>query len=129
MTKVEKLIKEGSEVEPADLLLDNDDTYRAKRGPILMPSKTPTMNRPYRAVIIPDPVAVQNLIELLIIRSGANNSEVARMMGVKVQSLNQYRSLKRRRPSIQWLCRLAHACGARIVIEWGDGTLGEREGG
>ncbi len=59
-----------------------------------------------------------SLIEEILDRAGLPQSEICRRLGIKTQSLNQYRTLRRKRPSIQWLCRLADACGARLIIEF-----------
>lgn len=64
-----------------------------------------------------DQKALASLIELLVIRSGVSQSELARRMGIKQQSLNQYLNQKRRNPTIGWLCRLATACGATVAID------------
>lgn len=70
------------------------------------------------AVVIPDDRALMGLIEMLLERAGVPQAEIARRLGIRHQSLNQYRWLRRKRPSIQWLVKLANACGARIIIEF-----------
>lgn len=70
------------------------------------------------AVVPTDDRSIMALIELILDRAGVSQAEVARRLGIRHQSLNQYRWLRRKRPSIQWISRLAQACGARIVIEF-----------
>lgn len=72
------------------------------------------------AVVLPDDRAVGALIALLLERSGVPQAEIARRLGIKPQTLNQYVWLRRKRPSIQWIVRLAQACGATIKVEFGN---------
>jgi predicted XRE-type DNA-binding protein len=81
-------------------------------------SATPTHNRPSLAAVIADDRAIMSLIEQLLDRSGLPQTEIARRLGIRKQSLNQYRHLRRKRPSIQWIARLADACGARLFVEF-----------
>lgn len=70
------------------------------------------------AVVIPDDRYINGLIDALIERSGEPQSVLAQRMGIKKQSLNQYKTQRRGRPSVQWLARLAAICGARLVLEF-----------
>ena len=90
-------------------------------APVPIPSSGsfgPTPQSRQIAVISTDDRAVMGMIELLLDRAGVPQAEVARRLGIRFQSLNQYRWLRRKRPSIQWFARLANACGARLVIEF-----------
>jgi transcriptional regulator with XRE-family HTH domain len=59
-----------------------------------------------------------SLIDQLLAHAGLSQTEVAERLGIRVQSLNQYRYLRRKRPSLRWFARLAEACGARITLEF-----------
>ena len=86
-----------------------------------MPTPIPSSSQPTQssvAVVLNDDRAVMQLIELLLDRAGLSQAEVASRLGIRRQSLNQYRWLRRKRPSIQWFTKLAQACGARIIIEF-----------
>lgn len=74
--------------------------------------------KPTTSVVLPDDRVVNSLIEQLLNRAGLPEAELARRLGIKRQSLNQYKISRRRRPSVQWLARLAEACGARLLIEF-----------
>lgn len=83
-----------------------------------LPSSTANIVTPSLAVVGQDPRSVQRLIELLIERSGTPQAELARRMGITIQSLNQYKMGRRQSPSLAWMARLAEVCGARITIEF-----------
>jgi len=87
-------------------------------APVPLPSSAASSSSPNLAVLGQDPRSVQRLIELLIERSGTPQAELARRMGITLQSLNQYVRGRRQRPSLIWLARLAELCGARIVVEF-----------
>lgn len=71
-----------------------------------------------RLMAVPlDPDGVHVIIERLIAESGLTQSEIARRMGISKQSVSQYVQLRRKRPSIIWLARLALVCGSRILVE------------
>lgn len=102
----------------------NDTTSRLpdtnpELTPLISPSSisSPERNQRQHAVILDDDRAIQRLIELLLDGAGLPSSEIARRLGIRVQSLNQYRYLRRKRPSIQWMSRLAQACGGRLILE------------
>lgn len=87
--------------------------------PMPLPSSSPASALPASVmIIVEDDRAIQRLIETLLDRSGLTQSELARRLGITFQSLNQYKYLRRKRPSVQWFTRLAHACGARVVLEF-----------
>lgn len=86
-------------------------------NPFPFPSQSvnpPTSNL---AVVLHDDRAIARLIDELLDRSNLTVSEAAERIGVSKQSVHQYRSLRRKRPSIQWLARLVEACGGRIFVE------------
>lgn len=67
-------------------------------------------------MVVADDRAIISLIEQLIAKSGLSQSEIARRLGIKLQSLNQYRF--RRRPGLKWIVRLADVTGAKIYVEF-----------
>lgn len=68
------------------------------------------------SAIVPDDRAVVYLIDTLISRSGLSQSEIARRLGIKLQSLNQYR--RKRRPGLIWFAKLVTACGAELNVRF-----------
>lgn len=82
--------------------------------PLIQPSRPdPTTGT---AAIVADDRAVVYLIDQLIAKSGLSQSELARRLGIRLQSLNQYR--RRKRPGVVWLAKLAEACGGRLYVEF-----------
>lgn len=69
-------------------------------------------------ILLADDRAVSALIEKLLDRANLSEKELAERLGVRPQTVHQYRMSLRKRPSIQWLVKLASACGAKIVIEF-----------
>lgn len=88
----------------------------------VLPSVLPHLpaDRSYRAYVVSNDQIVNVIVRMIVERSGMKPSDIARRMDIQEQSLNQYRSGRRLRPTIQWLTRLAEVCGARIVVEWPD---------
>lgn len=74
-------------------------------------------------VIVSDDRAVMSLIDECISKAGISQRELADRLGLKHQSVNQYRMLRRKRPSIQWISKLVTACGARLVVEWPESLV------
>lgn len=105
----------SKESSPDNLLIDDDFIITP---PLPIPSLNSSPLSPSRAAILTDDRAIVALIEQLLHRSGLKDSELARRMGIKQQSLSQYKYGFRHNPSVKWLVRLAEACGARIVVEW-----------
>ena len=91
--------------------------------PTLLPSTSAPQEGPSRAVVLQDDKAIMHLIELLVSRAGISQREIAKRIGIKPQSLNQYMIFRRRRPSVQWLARLAGVCGGRLVLEFPEEGL------
>ena len=75
-------------------------------------------------IVNQDERAVMHLIEELLTRSNLTPAELARRMGIHPQTLNQYRYMRRKHPSIQWLTKLVEICGGRIWIEMPTRSLG-----
>ena len=73
--------------------------------------------------VIPDNQGIYTLVDQIIERSGLRQSEIADRLGIRKQSVNQYATMRRRRPSVQWLARLCSACGARLMVERPIGNL------
>ena len=90
------------------------------RLPIPMPSSTATLPiaPATRMMVISDDLAVNALIEAMLERAGLTIKEVATRMGVVPQTVSQYKYFKKRKPSVQWLGKLAVACGGKLFIEF-----------
>lgn len=86
--------------------------------PVPLPSSTGGTSTPSTAVVGQDARSIQRLVELLVERSGTPQAELARRLGITIQSLNQYVRGRRVEPSLRWMARLAEVCGARLVIEF-----------
>ena len=82
--------------------------------PNLIPSSPDPTTR--QVSVVADERAMLYLIDQLILSSGLTQSEIARRLGIRLQSLNQYR--RRKRPGVIWLAKLAEACGGRVVVEF-----------
>ena len=68
-----------------------------------------------QVAVVGDDKAITALVELLITQSGMTQTEIARRLGIRVQSLAPYRT--RKRPSLKWIIRLADAVGAKVWVE------------
>lgn len=79
-----------------------------------LPHKLPP---PSSAIVLADDRAITGVISVLLERSGMPAAQVAAQMGVKPQSLNQYKIGRRLKPSARWLAKLAQVCGGRLVVE------------
>lgn len=87
--------------------------------PVPIPAQVHRPARNARQVaVVSDDAAITAIVGLLIARSGHTPADLADALGVKYQSLAQYRDGYRTNPSIRWLSRLAHVCGAKIYIEF-----------
>lgn len=85
--------------------------------PFPIPSQSVQTPTSSLSVVLSDDRAIAKLIDELLDRSNLTVSEVAERIGTSKQSVHQYRSLRRKRPSVQWLTRLVEACGGRIYVE------------
>jgi hypothetical protein len=85
-----------------------------------LPAKTQSLT-----IVLDDPRSIALLIEQLLIRANLSEAELARRLGIKRASLNQYRSLRRKRPSLAWFARLVETCGGRIILEYPTKRLEE----
>lgn len=68
-------------------------------------------------VLLSDDRSISALIDRLLDRANLTESALAERLGITRQTLHQYRMSRRKRPSVQWLVKLAAACGAKIVVE------------
>lgn len=93
--------------------------------PVLFPNSAISTPSSAYVAVLDDERAVMALIGTLIERAGISQSEIARRLGVAPQSVNQLYRKRRRRPSIQWVAKLAAACGARLMVEFPERPLGK----
>lgn len=83
---------------------------------------------PKRLPIVGDGRALVQLVESLLTHADISQAEMARRLGIKVQSLNQYFRYRRLNPSVQWLVRLVEACGGKVYIEFGPDAVWKFKG-
>ena len=86
--------------------------------PIPFPNSATASPSSSYVAILADDRAVMHLVGQLIERAGVTQAEIARRLGVEPQSVNQVYRQRRKRPTIQWLAKLAAACGAKILVEF-----------
>lgn len=86
-------------------------------APMAAPSRS-TGPTGRRLVVTSSRESVTNMLGLIVERSGMSQAEIARQMGIRPQSLNQYLTSRRSNPAMTWLARLAEVVGARLVVEW-----------
>ena len=68
--------------------------------------------------VVNDDRAIAKLITELLNRANLRDRDVFEQLGIKQQSFSQYKSGRRRNPSVKWLARLVALCGGRLVIEF-----------
>lgn len=69
--------------------------------------------------VICDDRAVARLLEQLLEKAGITIKEAAEKLGMEsTNSVRQYITGRRVRPSLMWFVRFAEMCGARVIIEW-----------
>lgn len=68
--------------------------------------------------VVCDERAIGRLLETLLHRSGMSIEEAARRLGVTSNTIRQYLSGRRTRPSLLWFVRLAALCGAKVTVEY-----------
>lgn len=74
-------------------------------------------------VVLGDDKAIAALIDRLLDRANLSDAELAARLGIRKNTLYQYRVGRRKRPSIQWLVKLINACGGRLMIEYPTSPL------
>jgi hypothetical protein len=92
-------------------------------APVPLPSSQAS-NPASIAVVLDDPRAMTNLITQLLSRSGMSLAEMCRRLGIKPQSIQQYKAGRRMKPSAEWLARLVQVCGGRLIVEFPTTPLG-----
>ena len=97
---------------------DYDRTESMLASASMIPPLQPSRSDPSSgtSAVVADDRAVVYLIDTLIARSGLSQSEIARRLGIRLQSLHQYR--RRRRPGLIWFAKLASACGAELNVKF-----------
>lgn len=63
-----------------------------------------------------DPRTYGGAIDWLLQQSGVTQAELARRLNVKPQTIDQYRSGKKKLMGADLLCRVATACNARLEL-------------
>lgn len=91
--------------------------------PVPLPSTSASSPAPI-AVVLNDPRAITNLISQLLGRSGMTQAEMCRRLGIKPQSMQQYKGGRRSKPSVEWFARLVSVCGGRLIVEFPTTPLG-----
>jgi DNA-binding XRE family transcriptional regulator len=84
--------------------------------PALVWSPTPREVPPTELTLDRESQSIK-LINLLFERSGMSQAEIARRIGIKPQSINQYMK-QHRTATFLWVVRLAQVCGAKVSIEF-----------
>ena len=72
--------------------------------------------------VICDERAISRLLELLLSRGGLTTNEAASRLGINAASLRQYVNGRRGKPSLLWFLKFAALCGARVTIEFPEGS-------
>jgi hypothetical protein len=109
---------------PLDLVDDDDSDLTTNVGwseaPVPLPGRASSHERarlsPSLTAVLPDERQVYDLIQQMLDISGLTCSQVAAKMGIKRESVIQYK-IRRRRPSVPWMARFCLATGARLLIE------------
>jgi len=125
-TPTKKLLKVGPRTSPPAIL-------PSFSVPLATPPATSRPYGPGRGIIpagkadrvgnritlnVGDRKAITAAIEEIMLRSGLGTSDIARQLGINRQSIGQYKWGKRNNPTIEWMIRLVHICGGKIVIEF-----------
>ena len=87
-------------------------------SPIPLPSllSAPLVAPGGRVVVQNDDRAVTALVQAIQQRSGLTKGEIARRLGVKVESIRPY-FVGKKRPTCKWMARLVETCGGRLILE------------
>lgn len=101
----------ASEVDPAP---------ESSAVPVLLPvSVSSPLTKPSSLTpLICDQRAISRLLDLMLSRAGLSVAEASRRMGVVPNSLRQYLSGARQKPSLLWFLKFAAVCGARVSLEF-----------
>ncbi len=94
---------------------DDGEIGRPLMGIPLLPTSAPP---PPQIEVGQTDRSVSDAIDRLLKASGIPLTEVAKRLEVRPQTVDQYRSGRRSKPSVAWLVRLAAAVGARVVIQF-----------
>ena len=102
-----------------DELAMSSPAHPPMMNPVIIPSaaaqQPPTASL---AAVINDDRAIAKLVSELLNRANLRERDVWEKLGIKQQSFSQYRSGRRRNPSVKWLARLVALCGGRLLIEF-----------
>ena len=70
--------------------------------------------------VILDDATIVALIAKVLDRSPLSVPQIAERLGVKPESIYQYKYGRRTHPSLQWMIRLVEATGGRLWVELPD---------
>jgi predicted transcriptional regulator len=85
---------------------------------VILPASSLATQRASILVILDDEKALTHLINQLLDRAGLSQAEVARRLGISKQGISQYRSLRRKKPSLQWFTKMVQVCGGRLSVDF-----------
>lgn len=89
-----------------------------------------------RQILSPNQAAISAAIDTMLERAGINKAELARRLGCSRAAVSQQTlgsksqtpgpdgkvRFMRRKPSVDYFCRVAAVCGARLILEYSDRT-------
>lgn len=68
--------------------------------------------------MICDQRALAGLLGRILQRSGLTVAELSRRMGFHDETVRQYFTGRRQRPSLLWFLKVAELCGCRVFLEF-----------
>jgi len=90
----------------------NPDTTAAKFYATPAPSPSGV-----RRILTLDSASIVEALNAALYSSGLIQAEVAKRLGIRGQSIDQYRRNVKSNPSVKWLIRYLQVCGAKLVVE------------
>lgn len=87
----------------------------------IAPSTPPPAKGPLNPIILADSRAIRSIVGMLLSRAGLSQVQAAERLGVSKQAINNVMRGLTVNPTLWWVAKLAHVCGARLVLEFPDG--------